>query len=227
MVDVETTITDEVADFAAVICDRNGTIYHKCAVLVAGVFGVKSLFYDTSKGGADSLWSKTRLEARMANYADMIARGDRIIASTAAINKWLHLAVGKYNPTLTAYNIAFDKGKCANTGIDLSAFKGSFCLWHATAATICKSKEYRRFVLENHLFNAPTGKGNMTYQTNAEAVTSFLRGEVLTEPHTALEDVLDFEIPVLTRVIRLKNWREAAETRYNWTAFQVKHHFKV
>ena len=36
ILDTETTMGDTVADFAMIICDREGNIYNQCAVLVNG-----------------------------------------------------------------------------------------------------------------------------------------------------------------------------------------------
>ena len=64
----------------------------------------------------------------------------------------------------------------------------------------------------------------MTFQTNAEIVCGFINGEFKEEPHTALEDARDFELPILREIIRKKNWRDNI-TPYNWREFQVKNHF--
>jgi hypothetical protein len=223
VVDSETTIKDHVADFAAVVCDRRGNIVNQCAVLINGVYNVESLFYDVNANG---IWAKRNLAKREQNYADMLNAGTRVIASVNAVNKWLMRALMAYKPTLTAYNLAFDNAKCHNTGIDLSIFPNSFCLWHAAAGNICHSREYRKFVLDNHLFNTPTAKGNMTYRTDAEAVTGFIKGGMTDEPHTALEDITGYEIPVLVEVLKRKKWRENIKA-YNWVQFQVRKHFKA
>ena len=66
--------------------------------------------------------------------------------------------------------------------------------------------------------------GNMTFKTNAEMVCGFIQGEFKTEPHTALEDARDFELPILREIIKKKDWREKI-TPYNWREFQTKDHF--
>lgn len=156
----------------------------------------------------------------------MLNAGSRMLASVTAINRWLEKAAAKYSPELFAYNLAFDVAKCGNTGIDLNIFPNRFCLWHAAAGNICQTKAYREFILNNHLFNTPTDKGNMTFRTDAEAVTGFLNGEMQTEPHTSLEDLLGFELPVFKHVLTKRGWRDKM-TPYNWKAFQVKDHFKA
>jgi hypothetical protein len=223
IVDTETTITDKVVDFGAVICDRQGVIYSQCAVLVQNIFGVDTLFYDTNATG---LWAKASIDRRMDNYNNMLHSGTRMLASVNAVNRWLEKAVGKYNPTLTAYNLAFDNSKCANTQIDLTMFKDRFCLWGAAIGNICNTKPYKQFILDNHLFNKPTDKRNMTFSTTAEAVTGYLRGEFTEEPHTSLEDIIGYELPTLVHILKRKGWKEKT-TAYDWKKHQVNSHFGV
>ena len=221
IVDTETTITDKVMDFAAVICDREGKIFNQCAILVNETFGVDDLFYDNSQ---DSIWSRASVDRRMGNYNAMLDSGIRSLASVNAINRWLDKAQSKYAPALTAYNLAFDLGKCANTGIDLSMFQNRFCLWAAAVGNICHTKAYRQFCLDHHLFNNRTDRGNMTYSTTAESVTGFLRGDLTDEPHTALEDIIGYELPTLVHILQKKQWRDKV-VPYAWSKHQVNQHF--
>jgi hypothetical protein len=223
ILDTETTIADTVADFAIVIVDRDGKIFNQCAVLVAGHYGTHELFYDRA---AADIWGTVGLEKRKANYVAMLDSGLRMVASVAAINRWINQAIGKYNPTLTAYNLAFDLGKCANTGIDVTGFSAKFCLWQAAVGNICQRKAFKTFALQNHAFNKVTKNGNMTFQTNAEIVAGFLNNEFVKEPHTALEDARDFELPILQHVIKRRNWQDNVKP-YAWQDFQVKDHFKA
>lgn len=220
-IDTETTINDKVVDFAAVITDRKGNIVNKCAVLIRGIFGNDPLFFDKNASG---IWSQASIERRMNNYNQMLESGIRMMASVNAVNMWLAKAAGQYDPILTAYNLAFDMSKAVNTGIDLSVFRNSFCLWGAAVGNICKTKAYRQFVLEQHLFNNPTEKRNMTFSTNAESVTAFLMGEFVDEPHTSLEDIIGFELPILNHVIKKRGWKDNIQP-YNWREFQVKDHY--
>ena len=223
ILDTETTMENTVADFAIVICDREGRIYNQCAVMVKGHYDAMELFHDKK---ANDIWGYAGLERRKTNYVEMLNSGKRMLASVNAINNWINQAIGKYNPTLTAYNLAFDKSKCANTGIDLTGFKSEFCLWQASIGNICNSKKYREFVLQNHGFNNVTQHGNMTFKTNAEMVCGFINGEFVTEPHTALEDAKDFELPILRAILKKKNWRDNIKP-YNWKDWQTKDHFKA
>jgi hypothetical protein len=220
--DTETTIADTVADFAIIICDRDGVIHNQCAVIIAHEFNTHALFFDGKI--AEGLWSKSYALYKRDNYNRMLETGQRMAASVAAVNRWINQAIGKYNPTLTAYNLAFDKSKCVNTGIELSGFNSEFCLWQAAVGNICKTKKYRQFALDNHLFGSVTKFGNMTFKTTAESVCGFIRGEFTDEPHTALEDARDFELPILQNILRRARWRDKIEA-YNWRDFQVKDNF--
>lgn len=223
VVDTETTIDDTVADFAAVVIDRKGVIQTRMAVLVRDHFDTKDLFYIPNINNG---WSKSHAETKRAAYTNMLESGSRIMASVSAINNWLNKALGKYNPTLTAYNLSFDVEKSRNTGIDLDIFNSRFCLWQAAVGNICNRKGFRQFCLDNHRFNKPTDKGNMTFQTNAEVVAGYLAGSMTTEPHTALEDILDFEIPILQHILKKHNWKTKV-VPYNYRNHQVKDHFKA
>lgn len=223
ILDTETTIENTVADFAIIICDREGKIYNQCSVLVSDHYGKFELFHDKN---ANDIWGYGGLQKRKENYIQMLNTGTRMLASVNAINKWIQQAIGKYNPELTAYNLAFDNDKCEKTGIDVTGFSNNFCLWQAAVGNICNTKKFKQFVLENHGFNTPTQSGNMTLQTNAEIVAGFINGEYKKEPHTALEDARDFELPILREVIKKRNWKEKI-TPYNWRDFQVKNHFTV
>jgi hypothetical protein len=230
ILDTETTQDAMVADFAGVICDRNGKVYTQIAVLVKDIYTDSvnhPLFH--LYGDSGDLWSKAGLPKRYNHYNKMVESGSRMIASVSSINRWLDRAKVEYNPILTAYNLAFDVGKCENTAIDLTMFDMRFCLWYASVERWAKSKKYRQYILDNHNFIAPTDLGNMSYRTNAETMARFVLGEpdLPDEPHTALEDVIDYELPILRAVVKgssRKNWMKPKA--WNWRDLQVKNHFK-
>lgn len=231
VVDTETTQSDKVADFGAIVVDKKGKIYNQCAVLTNGIytdFNNHPLFFE--KGAEfSSIWSKAGQDARYQVYNDMLLNGSRMVASVAAINRWLSAAQAKYMPTLTAYNLPFDVSKCQNTGIDLTIFSERFCLWNAAFSKFAHSKSFRQFILENHGFNAPTALGNMTFKTNAEIMARFVLNnkDLPDEPHTALEDLIYYELPILAHILRVSKKRadymECAS--YNWRSVQVKDWF--
>lgn len=221
ILDTETTMQNTVADFAIIIVDREGKIYNQCAVMVKDHYGKFELFHDKA---SNDIWGYEGLERRKSNYVTMLNSGVRMLASVNAINTWINQAIGKYNPELTAYNLAFDLDKCEKTGILLGGFSNKFCLWQASVGNICNTKQFKQFALENHNFNSRTQFGNMTVKTNAEIVCGFIKGEIIDEPHTALEDARDFESPILCEILKKRKWREKI-TPYNWRDYQVKDHF--
>lgn len=222
IIDTETTINDKVYDFAAIICDRHGNILNKCAVIVQESV-TEDLFYDNN----NAAWSKMNANKKKLEYEKMIYFGSRMVASVAAINRWIEKAIGKYNPTLTAYNSAFDIGKCANTGIDLSVFKSQFCSWHLSCELFASKKGYKQFALENHYFGNRTAKGNMTIKTNAEVMAHYITGNYSAEPHTALEDAQFFELPILVACLKKRDWKKKIGKVYSWRDYILKDHYKA
>jgi hypothetical protein len=231
IIDTETTQDNLVADFGAVIVDKKGKIYSSISVLIDGIFTdyeAHPLFFDPAS--QNGIWSKKSRERRYANYERHIENGTRMIASVAAINRWLVRAKLTYpNIIWTAYNSAFDLNKCENTGIDLSVFDFTFCLWQAAYTQFAHTKKYRNFALMVHAFNPPTKWGNMTYKTNAETMTRFVLDdpEMADEPHTSIEDVIGYELPILLKLLNVRSakWLLEAPKAYNWRACQVRDNF--
>lgn len=230
IVDTETTQDDLVADFGAVVCDKNGNIFSQCGVMVDGIFTDMEkhpLFFTSDP---DGIWSKKGQDKRYDIYNAMVQDGRRGVYSVAAVNRWLARVVKQYNPILTAYNLPFDLGKCRNTGIDVDMFDRRFCLMAVAQNLLVNNKAYQRFALDNHFFGNRTEKtGSITMQMKAETVASFLFGEHRIEPHTALEDVTDFELEILKFVCRklsvkaLVNYNQPS---VNYTKRQLRDLFK-
>jgi len=230
IIDTETTINDKVADFGAVICDRKGNIVDQCAVLVRGVFGIDPLFYIPKKE-ASSLWSKQGKDRRFTKYNEMLENGTRMLASVNAINLWLAKVAGQYDPILTAYNLPFDMDKCNKTGIDLTIFKNSFCMWRVAFNKYAMTKSYKNFTMQIHAINPPTKFGNCSFQTNAEIMTKFItkNPELAEEPHLALEDVIYYELLILKNMLKNMTKSELLENDlgFDWRKVQLKNHFKA
>ena len=150
IVDTETTQDNLVADFGAVICDAKGQIMTQCAVLIGGIYNNPDhpLFFD-STAPSDAIWSKAGQDRRYATYNNMLQSGSRMLASVNAVNNWLAKAASQFNPILTAYNLPFDRDKCSKTGIDLTLFDRSFCLWAKAWELIGQGRDYKKFVLAN------------------------------------------------------------------------------
>jgi DNA polymerase III epsilon subunit-like protein len=221
IIDTETTNDNQVFDFGAIVVDRQGNIVQSCAIIVKDNIG-KELFQDPT---GKSIWSKDYATQKKNNYMDMLEKGNRMMASVNAINRWLEKVNAKYTPIMTAYNVAFDQTKCANTGIDLTIFNSSFCLWHLACQMFAAKKDYKNFIAQNHYFNNPTEKGNMGYKTNAEVMAHYITGRKNDEPHTALEDAQYFELPILLACIKKRDWKDNIGKAYNWRDYQVKDHF--
>jgi hypothetical protein len=230
IVDTETTQSNMVADFAAVIVDKKGNVVAQCAVLVREFYLDQQnhpLFHSKD---ADPLWGQANLPKRYDNYDAMLDKGTRMLASVNAINNWLSKVAGKYAPTLAAYNLSFDLDKCIKSGIDLTSFDRSFCLWQAAYTKWGTSKKYRQFILDNHFFKPPTAFGNMSYSTNAETMARFILGaELPDEPHTALEDIIFYELPIFKALSKTQPlaWFLNEIQPYNWRNVQVKDWFIV
>lgn len=229
IIDTETTIGDKVADFGAIVADKQGNIHARAACLIREFYLDKEnfpLFHDQS---GDPLWGARNLPQRYANYDAMLSDGRRMLASVAAVNRWLSQVAVKYQPTATAYNRAFDWNKLRNSGIDIDLFPDSFCLWHAAAHKYIHTKPFRQFILDNHCFNAPTKHGNMSFLTNAEVMARFIlkNPDLPDEPHTAIEDAEFYELPILLDILKAKRKSEYMKApAFNWRRVQVRDWFK-
>lgn len=229
IIDTETTQNGKVADFGAIVTNRKGEILATCGVLVREFYLDREnspLFHSKD---ADPLWGIANLPKRYAAYDAMLTDGRRMLASVAAVNRWLSKVNAKYSPIATAYNRAFDWDKMDKSGIDCHMFERTFCLWHAAANKWAKTKAYRQFVLETVAFNTPTAHGNMSYHTNAEVMARFVLGNpaMPDEPHTALEDARDYELPILHKLVNTVPVKSLFDVpAYNWREYQVKDWFQ-
>ena len=69
----------------------------------------------------------------------------------------------------------------------------------------------------------------MTYQTNAEIMAKFITQENLDdEPHTALEDLIGYELPILKRLIQTSTKEDFMNPSqgFDWRKVQLKDNFK-
>jgi len=195
IVDTETTKYQTVADFGAVIMTRDGTIIEQFGAMVGGHFGKMPLFSDP-KADPSAFWSEQSAQRRAKHYDDMLECGERSISTPALINKWLERVCGQHDPILTAYNIAFDFGKCRNTKINLGIFGSRFCLMKAAKRHFV-NEDYMRFCVDNNRLT-PTGLAS----TTADSMATYIVGNDLApEPHTALEDARDYEAVILAKIL--------------------------
>jgi hypothetical protein len=202
IVDTETTQRGTVADFGAVIVTKQGEIVEQFGAMVLGHFGKLPLFSDPS-ADADAFWSEQSAYRRAKNYDDMLESGERSISSPALINQWLAGIKARYNPTLTAYNLAFDLGKCRNTRINLGIFGSRFCLMKSAKRKIGVLASYQDFCKARGLLTAKLRKPSMTADAMAKYIADTeYQGSLADEPHTALEDARDYEAMILTYILR-------------------------
>ena len=197
IVDTETTQRGTVADFGAVLITKQGEIIERFGAMVLNHFGSLPLFSDPTAPDS-ALWSEQSAKRREKDYYSMLDSGERSISSVGLINQWLTGINARYAPVLTAYNIAFDLGKCRNTRIDLGIFAQSFCLMKAAKRQIGTLAEYHEFCNANGLLTAKLRNPSMT----ADTMAKFIFGTSLEdEPHTALEDAQFYEAPILTKIL--------------------------
>ena len=202
IVDTETTQRGTVADFGAVIVTKQGEIVEQFGAMVLGHFGKLPLFSDPN-ADADAFWSEQSAYRRAKNYDDMLESGERSISSPALINQWLAGIKARYNPTLTAYNLAFDLGKCRNTRINLGIFGSRFCLMKSAKRKIGVLACYQDFCKARGLLTAKLKRPSMTADAMAKYIADTeYSGSLADEPHTALEDARDYEAMILTYILR-------------------------
>lgn len=199
IIETQATVDDTAADFGAIVCDKAGKIYAECAVLVAEQFEVKSLFYDEKATG---FWSLEGRDSRQQLYKEMLGVEDRMLASAAALDRWLTRIYAKYNAELIAFNLSNELDRLKRTGIDVNEFSERFCLRDAAEAHFAQSKKYKVFIQSKSL-------GTPVQESNLHTMASFVSGKVLPpEPNTALEDVKFYALPILTAIVNRRNWRE-------------------
>ena len=197
IVDTETTKRGTVADFGAVVMTKKGQIVEQFGAMVNKHFGTMPLFSDPD-ADQNAFWSEQSAQRRAKNYDDMLESGERTLASVSYINQWLSGVNARYNPALTAYNIAFDLGKCRNTHINLGIFNSRFCLLKAAKKQIGTLAEYHEFCHAHDFLTAKLRNPSMT----ADTMAKFIYGlDLPDEPHTALEDARDYEAPILTKIL--------------------------
>jgi len=207
IVDTETTTKQTVADFGAVIVDRQGQIIDQFGAMVLGHFGKFDLFYDPSAPDS-AFWSAQSGKRRAKNYDQMLETGERSISSVGLINQWLAATKARYNPVLTAYNISFDLGKCRNTRINLGIFNQKFCLMKAAKRDIGVLADYQQFCYDNGLLTAKLKQPQMT----ADSMAKYISGaDLADEPHTALEDARDYEAMILAYILKTKTRKQLME----------------
>lgn len=234
IVDVESTLPDQsnnntahVADFGACVVDRSGRVFETLACLVSPYYFNEKLFYDNN---ASNIWGLAGLRKREQAYAEMLnVTGRRVLSSVPAINTWLDSLREKYGRQieLCAYNLSFDMRVCKSSGVRIDKFPldRRLCLWGLALGTICQSRKFKQWALDNGNINPPTKLGNMCLQTSAEAVYSYLtKDPKFIEDHTGFEDAHDVERIILMEIVKYRKFRSKS-IKFSWQEWQARKHF--
>lgn len=71
----------------------------------------------------------------------------------------------------------------------------------------------------------------MSFKTNAEIMARFILNDpdLPDEPHTAIEDVIGYELPILQRLVNTTAKKDYLnpELSFDWRKVQVRDHFKA
>lgn len=164
------------------------------------------------------------------SYLEAIASGDVIVLPVIEAWKLINAKIKQYKiKSLYAFNAGFDKNALDST---VRYYSNNFvtdffpsnmtikCLWSASGSTICATKKYVRFCLDNGFISE---KGNP--RTSAEIVYRYLTQNIdFVEEHTALADAL-IEFAILQAIKSRKQktcykpgsqgWRAASEIAKN------------
>lgn len=217
VLDTESTITNKVYDFAFIVYNmQTHKIVYKFACLVHD--NIKDeLFYNYT-----GFFSKNNLKIRHENYNRLFSIGHRCISNVNYINRLLIDIHKQYKPTLTAYNLNFDIRICQNSGIDFSLYNRRFCLWHSAVYIFAERLKFVKFCFK---FKYLTPKLNL--KTNAEVLSHYVTGEKIDEPHTAYEDILMCELPILQHCIAQKRAGWKNPPPYKWQNHSINEVFKT
>jgi hypothetical protein len=222
IVDTETTKWGKVFDFGAVVVDRYGKVYARIAVIITeSYFNLKSdplFFVNDVPDNAE--WSEFSRKRREIKYNRMMKEGTRALVSREFVNKWFAEMKEKYNPILTAYNLSFDARACRKTGIHTGLFPRRFDLMAVAQNVVLKKAFYRQFV-EQFKFFTPTNRGKLT----AESIGCYVKNHIDKEPHTAYEDVVDYELPVLIYVLNSVSVKNLLGKRWNKVSHKARERY--
>lgn len=202
IIETQATIDGTVADFGAIVCDKAGKIHQECAVLVADEFEMKSPLHDEKAAGT---WSLEGRDIRQQRYKEKLKAGERMLASAVALNRWLGLTFAKYAPDLIAFDLACELDRLKKTGIYVSVFARRFSLRDAAEAHFAQSEKYKAFAEDK-------SPNNITQESKLHTMASFVSDKMLPPvPNTAIEDVKFYALPILTAIVKLKDWQNLVE----------------
>lgn len=186
--DVETandTVDALVYDLGYAVVDKHGKIYKTASLIVSDIF------FNEKDLMQSAYYSK-----KLPMYYYGIKCGTKKVVSLYTAREMLKKDIEDFKvEAILAYNAAFDKNALTKTQRYVTKSKYRFfipynvpiwCIWNMACNTICNTKGYINFCLDNGLMSA---KGNIL--TSAEAVYSYLTCNTkFEEEHTGLADVL-------------------------------------
>lgn len=195
-IDTETTKSGKVCDLGLVITDKKGRIHATHGILIDETSDEIPFW---TNGSPD--WSYHKAKRNHKRNQKMYYDGERCRMTVKAVNNLLEFLLNTYNnPTIYAFNIAFDWKACKNTGIDLTIFPYRFDLMAVMKENVFSSPDYQKWAVENDYV---TERGNVKY--SADAFAHYIMPNLPPEPHTALEDVMNYEAILLAYVIQSLN----------------------
>lgn len=195
--DTESTMNRHVFDFAYLLVKKSDFSIVDRGAFILRDFCKEKLFYNTESG----FFGQKNLNIRTQKYRDMIKAGTRKLITVPELNARLAMIQANYKPVPCAYNIAFDKSLSKNSGIRVDLFSSpELDIMKESIKIFLARKGYWRFCLKNNLFSA---KNYIKF--SAESIGQYLMDKPdAIEPHTALEDLTDWEYLILCTVLRQK-----------------------
>lgn len=193
---LETVATnrDMVADIAIIICDGQGRVFNRVAVVVKECYG-------------DFLSQNDLAQADFYDYAGKLNSGERVLASVVAVNHWIRQAFAKYNPELISWDLFLHLNRCAKTGIELSVFEQKICLFAVAQKILFSSTKFLKFSDLNGCAFDLKASGDCSGVELMTVLKFFSEKEGEIEV-AALEKARDAVMPVLCSLVRSKRWRK-------------------
>lgn len=213
-----------VFDFAYMVFEKNApfTVVEQQGFILSD-YCKEPLFNHSNK----DFFNSKNLYARTEKYRQFLRDGKmerpslimkpytRELISVAGLNGLLMQIACKYKPTLMAYNLAFDRSLCLQSGIAVSKlFQDQKCLMSHAIQVFMRRKGFIRYCLKNGLVSP---KNFLQYK--AETIGGYLNIQGH-EPHCALEDLIFWEFEIYKVIARQKK-RLNDNYQLNWHSISL------
>lgn len=204
-----------VYDFGFQVVDNNFN------VIAAHRYFVEEIF-----GDAD-LMNSAYYARKLPQYYEAVEKGEvKVLSWLTIMHKFAAICKAYNVKEVWAFNAGFDRDATNRTTEVLSnGFRKIFvpygvewkCIQRAAVMTICNSRNYFKFAVENNLISK---SGNV--RTTAQAIYAYItKDPSFKEAHTALEDV-KIETIILQKVKKQHKKIETKPSRYSWNYCQQK-----